>query len=271
MSSPGESDIDDDDFCDISANFIAKAAELSHYQSAAKLRGCARARGDASVVRRARSHCFFNWQRALSSCVDARFISVAITFQLEPRTIIKYTAQSAHPGWYRRTGCPCQIEGTNISAINHAIAEDSTFDGDWEAPVKRQGPDAFRVICSQASFSARICRRSVCLKSEVVLGPSLSSYMHLNQRSTASWRGLFFIKRTYVSRRVRTRLFFAAFLVLEFIAWIICRSRQRHLPARLTNTVKCESVWGVCIQWEAGFWFRRVRSRDLRSEKFSLL
>jgi hypothetical protein len=33
MSSPGESDIDDDDFYDISANFIAEAADLSHYHS----------------------------------------------------------------------------------------------------------------------------------------------------------------------------------------------------------------------------------------------
>jgi hypothetical protein len=30
MSSPDESDIDDDDFCDISSNFIAEAADLSH-------------------------------------------------------------------------------------------------------------------------------------------------------------------------------------------------------------------------------------------------
>ena len=33
MSSPGESDIDDDNFCDISANFIAEAADLSNYHS----------------------------------------------------------------------------------------------------------------------------------------------------------------------------------------------------------------------------------------------
>lgn len=33
MSSPGESDIDDDDLCDISRNFIADAADLSHHRS----------------------------------------------------------------------------------------------------------------------------------------------------------------------------------------------------------------------------------------------
>lgn len=33
MSSPGESDIEDDDLCDISLNFIAKAANLSYYYS----------------------------------------------------------------------------------------------------------------------------------------------------------------------------------------------------------------------------------------------
>jgi hypothetical protein len=33
MSSPGESDIEDDDLCDISPNFIAKAADLSHHHS----------------------------------------------------------------------------------------------------------------------------------------------------------------------------------------------------------------------------------------------
>lgn len=71
-----------------------------------------------------------------------------------------------------------------------------------------------------------------------------SSYMHLNQHSTTSWIGLLCIKRTYVSRRVRTMLFFAVFLVLEFIDWIICRSQQR-LTAGLTNSVRCKSVQGV--------------------------
>jgi hypothetical protein len=33
MSSPGESDIDDDDLCDISPNFIAEAADLSYHRS----------------------------------------------------------------------------------------------------------------------------------------------------------------------------------------------------------------------------------------------
>jgi hypothetical protein len=33
MSSPGESDIEDDDLCDISPNFIAKAVDLSHHHS----------------------------------------------------------------------------------------------------------------------------------------------------------------------------------------------------------------------------------------------
>jgi hypothetical protein len=33
ISNPGESDINDDDLCDISPNFIAKAADLSHYCS----------------------------------------------------------------------------------------------------------------------------------------------------------------------------------------------------------------------------------------------
>ena len=33
MSSPGESDIDDDDLCDMSLNFIAKAVDLSHHHS----------------------------------------------------------------------------------------------------------------------------------------------------------------------------------------------------------------------------------------------
>jgi len=33
MLSPGESDIDDDDLCDISSNFIAEAADLSHHRS----------------------------------------------------------------------------------------------------------------------------------------------------------------------------------------------------------------------------------------------
>ena len=33
MSSSGESDIEDDDLCDISLNFIAKSADLSHYYS----------------------------------------------------------------------------------------------------------------------------------------------------------------------------------------------------------------------------------------------
>jgi hypothetical protein len=36
-----------------------------------------------------------------------------------------------------------------------------------------------------------------------------SSYMHLNQHSTVSWLGLLCIKRTYVSRQVRTLLSFA--------------------------------------------------------------
>lgn len=39
-------------------------------------------------------------------------------------------------------------------------------------------------------------------------------------------------------------LFFAVFLVLEFIDWIICRSQQR-LTAGLTNSVRCKSVQGV--------------------------
>ena len=33
MSSSGESDIEDNDLCDISPNFIAKAADLSHHHS----------------------------------------------------------------------------------------------------------------------------------------------------------------------------------------------------------------------------------------------
>ncbi|PVH68981.1 hypothetical protein DL98DRAFT_599056 [Cadophora sp. DSE1049] len=33
ISSPGESDIDDDDLCDVSPNFIAEAADLSHHHS----------------------------------------------------------------------------------------------------------------------------------------------------------------------------------------------------------------------------------------------
>ena len=33
MLSPGESDIEDDDLCDMSLNFIAKAVDLSHHHS----------------------------------------------------------------------------------------------------------------------------------------------------------------------------------------------------------------------------------------------
>jgi hypothetical protein len=33
MLCPGESDIDDDDLCDIFSNFIAEAADLSHHRS----------------------------------------------------------------------------------------------------------------------------------------------------------------------------------------------------------------------------------------------
>jgi hypothetical protein len=33
MSSPGESDIDDDDLCDIPSNLIVEAAALSHHRS----------------------------------------------------------------------------------------------------------------------------------------------------------------------------------------------------------------------------------------------
>lgn len=33
MSSPGESDIEDDDLCDISLNFITEVADLSHHHS----------------------------------------------------------------------------------------------------------------------------------------------------------------------------------------------------------------------------------------------
>jgi hypothetical protein len=52
MSSPGESDIDDDDLCDISPNFIAEAADLSPPQSAAKLRGYTRPREVATPGQR---------------------------------------------------------------------------------------------------------------------------------------------------------------------------------------------------------------------------
>ena len=85
-------------------------------------------------------------------------------------------------------------------------------------------------VCSQASFSAKFCHRFVYLEGEVVLGASLI----LNASESAFysfWIGLLCIKGTYVSRRVCTMLFFAVFLVLEFIAWIICHSQQRRLPA----------------------------------------
>jgi hypothetical protein len=94
-----------------------------------------------------------------------------------------------------------------------------------------------------ASSSARICRRSVRLESEDVLSASLILHASESVFYYVLNRAIVY-KRTYVSRRVRTMLFFAVFLVLEFIDWIICRSQQR-LTAGLTNRVRCKSVQGV--------------------------
>jgi len=90
MSSPGKSDIDDDNVCDTLPNLTAKAADLPHHRNLLpSFEDVARPRGVASLVPRARRRRSFNWQRALPSYVDARFISVAITFQIEPRIMVK--------------------------------------------------------------------------------------------------------------------------------------------------------------------------------------
>jgi len=71
-----------------------------------------------------------------------------------------------------------------------------------------------------ASFSARTRRGPACLESEVVLGPSLVLHASESAFYYVLDRAIVYKKNTCIET-VRTRLFFAVFLVLEFIAWII--------------------------------------------------
>jgi hypothetical protein len=59
-----------------------------------------------------------------------------------------------------------------------------------------------------SSFSARISLDPFVLRVKS-FSAIHSSYIHLNQHSTVSWLGLFYIERTYISRRVRAMLSFA--------------------------------------------------------------
>ncbi|PMD52991.1 uncharacterized protein K444DRAFT_635907 [Hyaloscypha bicolor E] len=61
--SPGESDIEDVDLCDISPNFIAEAADLSHHHSPLlSFEDILAPRGITTSGRRARRRRSFNWQ-----------------------------------------------------------------------------------------------------------------------------------------------------------------------------------------------------------------
>lgn len=104
-----------------------------------------------------------------------------------------------------------------------------------------------------ASFSARMCGRSACLESEAVLGASLILHASKSVFYCVLDRAIAYEKNIYI-KRVHTMLFavFAVFPVLEFIAWIICRSQQRRLPARLT------------IAWDS----KRLRSSYIVRERF---
>jgi hypothetical protein len=86
-----------------------------------------------------------------------------------------------------------------------------------------------------ASISVRMCCKSVCLESEAVLGASLILYASVSVFYYVSDRAIAY-KKNICIKRVRTMLFavFAVFPVPEFIAWIICRSQQQRLLARLT-------------------------------------
>jgi hypothetical protein len=64
ISNPSESDIDDDDLYDISPNFIAEAADLSHHRSSLlSFEDVFCARGVARLFRRRHS---FNWHKELN-------------------------------------------------------------------------------------------------------------------------------------------------------------------------------------------------------------
>jgi hypothetical protein len=83
-----------------------------------------------------------------------------------------------------------------------------------------------------ASFSARTCRKSACLESAIVLGASLILHAFELAFYYVLDRAIVY-KKNICIEMVRIMLF-AVFPVLEFIAWIICRSQQRRLLARLT-------------------------------------